>query len=70
MDAKAGMPTNKIEDSRPRYLSPNQIGNDPFNWFKDKNVNDIITVKVISTDNKGLMVKPEGCELEFNIKNT
>ena len=45
-----------------------QIGNDPFNWFKDKNVNDIITVKVISTDNKGLMVKPEGCELEFLIK--
>ena len=47
-----------------------QIGNDPFNWFKDKNVNDIITVKVISTDNKGLMVKPEGCELEFLIKKT
>ena len=41
---------------------------DPFDWFKDKKVNDAITVKVISSDGKGLMVRPEGCELEFNIK--
>ena len=45
-----------------------QLGNDPFNWFKDKKVNDVITVQVVSTDNKGLTVKPEGCELEFVIK--
>ncbi len=43
---------------------------DPFDWFKDKRKNQIITVKVISTDNKGLIVKPEGCELEFPIKKT
>ena len=41
---------------------------DPFDWFKDKNVNQIITVKIISTDNKGLIVRPEGCEMDFNIK--
>ncbi len=41
---------------------------DPFDWFKDKKVNDAITVTVISSDNKGLIVKPEGCELEFFIK--
>tara|TARA_Y100000590_G_scaffold212286_1_gene240603 strand:+ start:8262 stop:9995 length:1734 start_codon:yes stop_codon:yes gene_type:complete len=41
---------------------------DPFDWFKDKKVNDAITVTVISSDNKGLIVKPEGCELEFLIK--
>ena len=38
---------------------------DPFDWFKDKKVNDTITVKVISSDNKGLIVRPEGCELRF-----
>tara|TARA_B100001027_G_scaffold160235_1_gene113183 strand:+ start:2403 stop:4133 length:1731 start_codon:yes stop_codon:yes gene_type:complete len=47
-----------------------QIGKDPFGWFKDKNVNDIITVEVISSDNKGLVVKPESCELNFLIKKS
>ena len=47
-----------------------QLGRDPFNWFKDKKVNDIITVQVISADNKGLNVKPENCELEFLIKKS
>jgi small subunit ribosomal protein S1 len=41
---------------------------DPFDFFKDKTKNQTITVKVISTDNKGLMVRPEGCEMDFQIK--
>tara|TARA_B100001027_G_scaffold113983_1_gene78677 strand:+ start:217 stop:1947 length:1731 start_codon:yes stop_codon:yes gene_type:complete len=45
-----------------------QLGKDPFDWFKDRKVNDIITVQVISSDNRGLTVKPENCELEFTIK--
>ena len=45
-----------------------QTGSDPFDWFKDKKINDIITVQVTSTDNKGLYVKPENCDLEFLIK--
>ena len=47
-----------------------QLEKDPFDWFKGKNVNDIITVQVISSDNKGLIVKPENCELEFTIKKS
>tara|TARA_A100001011_G_scaffold207573_1_gene215772 strand:+ start:7076 stop:8818 length:1743 start_codon:yes stop_codon:yes gene_type:complete len=47
-----------------------QLQADPFNWFKGKKVNDAVTVKVISSDNKGLMVKPEGCEIEFLIKKS
>ena len=47
-----------------------QLGKDPFDWFKDKKVNDIITVQVISSDNRGLTVKPENCELEFTIKKS
>tara|TARA_B100001057_G_scaffold16941_1_gene15796 strand:- start:1976 stop:3697 length:1722 start_codon:yes stop_codon:yes gene_type:complete len=43
---------------------------DPFDWFKDKKVNQIITVKIISTDNKGLIVRPEGCEMDFGVKKS
>ena len=43
---------------------------DPFDWFNDKKVNQTITVKIISTDNKGLIVRPEGCEMDFNIKKS
>ena len=43
---------------------------DPFDWFNDKKENDIITVKIISTDNKGLTVRPDGCEMDFIIKKS
>ncbi len=43
---------------------------DPFDWFKNKEVNQTITVKIISTDNKGLIVRPEGCEMDFQIKKS
>ncbi len=47
-----------------------QLETDPFDWFKDKKVNETITVQVTSSDSKGLMVKPEGCDLEFLIKKS
>ena len=43
---------------------------DPFEWFKDKSKNQIITVKVTSTDSKGLIVRPEGCDMDFQIKKS
>ena len=43
---------------------------DPFDWFKDKSKNQTITVKVISTESKGLTVRPEGCEMDFIIKKS
>ena len=43
---------------------------DPFDWFKDKKINQTITVKIISTDNKGLVVRPENCEMDFQIKKS
>ena len=43
---------------------------DPFDWFKDKSKNQTITVRVVSTDNKGLIVRPEGCEMDFQIKKS
>jgi small subunit ribosomal protein S1 len=47
-----------------------QTQEDPFDWFKDKSKNQIITVKVISTNNKFLTVRPEGCEMDFQIKKS
>ena len=47
-----------------------QLQKDPFDWFKEKKVNDAVTVKVVSSDNKGLIVKPEGCEIDFLIKKS
>ena len=47
-----------------------QTQTDPFDFFKNKTKNQTITVKVVSTDNKGLMVRPEGCEMEFQIKKS
>jgi len=43
---------------------------DPFDYFKNKKIKDIITVKVISSDNKGLIVKPEDSELNMLIKKS
>ncbi|MDA9084883.1 S1 RNA-binding domain-containing protein [Candidatus Pelagibacter sp.] len=43
---------------------------DPFDWFKDKKIKETITVKIISSDNKGLVVRPEGCEMDFMIKKS
>ena len=47
-----------------------QTEEDPFDWFKDKKVNDTITVKVLDTDSKGLLVTPEGSKIEINIKKS
>ena len=59
----------KKEDQKIR-VGLKQMGKDPFDWFSNKKVNDIITVKVISSDNKGLTVQPENCELNFVIKKS
>ena len=47
-----------------------QTNNDPLDYFKGMEKNTTITVKVISTDNKGLIVRPEGCEMDFQIKKS
>ncbi|OUX46928.1 MAG: 30S ribosomal protein S1 [Candidatus Pelagibacter sp. TMED275] len=47
-----------------------QMQPDPFDYFKDKKINDTVTITVISSDNKGLIVKPEGCDMELLIKKS
>ncbi len=59
----------KVNDQKIR-VGLKQTQADPFDWFKDKKKNQIITVKVISTDNKGLIVRPENCEMDFQIRKS
>ena len=59
----------KVDQQKVR-IGLKQTRIDPLSWFKDKKLNDRITVKVISSDNKGLIVKPEGCEMDFIIKKS
>jgi small subunit ribosomal protein S1 len=47
-----------------------QMQEDPFSWFNDKKIKETITVKIISADNKGLFVRPEGCQMDFVIKKS
>ena len=47
-----------------------QTTTDPLSYFKNKKVNDIVTVKVVSSDNKGLIVKPEDSDLNIFIKKS
>ena len=59
----------KVNDQKVR-VGLRQTQPDPFDWFKDKKPNQTITVKIISTDSKGLIVKPEGCNMDFPIKKS
>ncbi len=59
----------KVTDQKIR-VGLRQTQPDPFDWFKDKSINQVVTVKIISTDNKGLVVRPEGCEMDFLIKKS
>ena len=47
-----------------------QTQKDPYDFFKDKKINDVVSVKILSVDNKGLTVKPEGCDLNLFIKKS
>ena len=47
-----------------------QTENDPFDWFKNKKINETVTVKVIQSDSKALLVQPEGCKVKLQIKKS
>ena len=58
------------KDQQKVRIGLRQTKEDPFDFFKDKKVNDAVTVKVLSSDSKGLLVRPEGCKLDFVIKKS
>jgi small subunit ribosomal protein S1 len=59
----------KVDEQKIR-ASARALLDDPFDFFKEKKVKDTISVKVVSTDNKGLIVRPVGMEMDFNIKKS
>jgi small subunit ribosomal protein S1 len=61
----------KVDEQKIRG-SARALKPDPFyEFFKDKKIKQTITVKIISTDSKGLVVRPEsGCEIDFIIKKS
>tara|TARA_B100000989_G_scaffold267982_1_gene222399 strand:- start:998 stop:1699 length:702 start_codon:yes stop_codon:yes gene_type:complete len=58
------------EDQQKVRVGLKQTQKDPFDYFNDKKINETITVKIISSDNKGLLVQPEGCEMSILIKKS
>ena len=58
------------KDQQKIRIGLRQTKPDPFDWFKDKKVNDTVTVQVVRSDVNGLVVQPEGCELDFVIKKS
>ena len=58
------------DDQQKVRIGLKQTQKDPFDYFKDKKINDTITVKIVSSDNKGLTVQPEGCEMNILIKKS
>ena len=58
------------DDQQKVRVGLKQTRKDPFDYFKDKKINDTITVKIVSSDNKGLVVQPEGSEMNILIKKS
>ncbi len=59
----------KVSEQKVR-VGLKQTQSDPLDWFGDKKINQTITTKIISIDNKGLVVRPIGCEMDFLIKKS
>ena len=59
----------KIDEQKIK-VSHRATKKDPLDFFNDKKVNQTLTVKIISTDQKGLTVRPIGCEMDFVIKRS
>ena len=58
------------EDQQKVRVGLKQTQKDPFDYFNDKKINETITVKIVTSDNKGLIVQPEGCEMNILIKKS
>ncbi len=56
-----------VENSK-ILVSKKALEQDPMSFWDGKKIDDIVTTRVISVDKKGLIVKPEGSEIEIFIK--
>ena len=58
------------ENQKIRVSLREAISKDPFKFYDNYKEGDVLTCKVVSIENKGLSVKPEGCEIETFIKKS
>ncbi len=58
------------ENQKIRISLREAISEDPFKFYDNYKEGDVLTCKVISIENKGLSVKPEGSEIETFIKKS
>jgi len=58
------------ENQKIRVSLREAISEDPFKFYNNYKEGDVLTCKVVSIENKGLSVKPEGCEIETFIKKS
>ena len=58
------------ENQKIRVSLREAISEDPFKFYDNYNEGDVLTCKVVSIENKGLSVKPEGSEIETFIKKS
>ncbi len=58
------------ENQKIRVSLREAISEDPYKFYENYKEGDVLTCKVVSIENKGLSVKPEGCEIETFIKKS
>ena len=58
------------ENQKIRVSLREAISEDPFKFYENYKEGDVLTCKVVSIENKGLSVKPEGSEIETFIKKS
>tara|TARA_B100000700_G_scaffold330051_1_gene454359 strand:+ start:88 stop:1812 length:1725 start_codon:yes stop_codon:yes gene_type:complete len=59
-----------LDSQKIRVSLKEAISEDPFKFYDNYKEGDVLTCKVVSIDNKGLIVKPEGSEIETFIKKS
>ena len=57
-----------LETTKKIRLGLKQLLPDPFDYFKNKKIRDIITVIVLETLDNGIKVSPDGCPMKILIK--
>ena len=59
-----------VENFKVRASLREAISEDPYKFYEKLSVGDILTCRVVATDNKGITVKPDGCEIQTFIKKS
>jgi len=59
-----------LEESKVRVSLREAVSEDPMKFYDKLKEGDVLTCRVVSTDNKGITVKPDGCQIKTFIKKS